>query len=1685
MQPVSQVLAAETTESSAPPAANPPAIPQEQLSTSGPEAPESEKIEPIENGVTETSPVEDAADEVTEPAEEAEDSEEEETSTEGLPEPPPTATVELPPSTVKQKMADADIASGALVYDYALLTPPGRAGMQSNVSLSYNSKQNDEGSLVGYGWGLNFPTIERKNVDGLNKIFTSENFTSSADGDLKKISSTQGIDNFGAKIDNGNYLKYLYNDQPSGGLWTVVDKTGMVYTYGATAESQLSNPADSTQVFRWYLTRTQDLNGNFVSYEYTKVDDQVYLSEIKYTGYGNNPGIFTIRFNLEDRPDKALSAKYGFLIKTSKRIASVEVLMQNIVIGRYSLSYNQQSVNRRSQLTAVEYTGYDIEGNNGISDGGTQFSYNSIGATDLLTNITQNTGGRTIITYKSSAQYFDTNGVRLNPNLPFAMQTVEKIEYDDRNGVTWENNFVYAGGWFYYNGPMDRRFVGFEKVVRTDSVGNTITTFYHQGNGTNAGYDEVADDWAKAGKLYKTELRDNQGDLYTQAWNKWEFNRLAGANSAEERSFVKLTTTITRVFDGNETHKDKASTYTYNAENGNLVSAINWGDVSTTGTKTFADAGADKLTTNVTYATSVLNDAIVGLPSGYIELNQAGNKVQEGRTYYDGMTFGLLTAGNPTKEQNWISGSTYAEVNREFNIYGLPLTETDPLGNSTSYTYDSAHMYPVSVSNALSQETTYKYDYRLGKAFKTVDPNGLANKITYDGLGRVTKEEFTLPGQNDPDVLVTKKIASYELYEQDEEVRGWKTTEINYLDDVYATSPRENKSIIYTDGFDRVIQTRSQVESDDSTPTEPRFSVSDTVYNAIAQIEKTSLPYFSTGEDRTTVSSNPDLFATLSYDSVYRIISSADAVGTTTNAYDDRKVTTTDTLGKVKELYKDAFDRLIKVDEHSGTETYTTEYSYDAEGNLIKVIDALSNQRNFQYDGLGRRILAEDLHDKADETYGIWEYEYDLAGNLITRLDPNGNSVSYDYDELNRVSSETDSGTSATVTYTYDTCDEGIGRLCDVTNSALTQSIEYNVLGQVIAESKTIDSQTFVTEYNYDRQGNQLGIKNPDGSEIKYAYNIGAAIETVQAKEESDKHFSDVVIDIDYAPTGAVEYLEQANGGKVTNTYDATKLYRLATKIGTLPDGSSGTKTVQDYTYTYDAVGNIVTIVDNSDLETRKQMDYAYDDLYRLTSAVSRNAGNWEDYTHTYEYDALGNITYRSDVGYYSYEGDEGESYANPHAVTKITSEPEGGGSVIAEYSYDHNGNMLGDGRTEYHWDYNNRISSILVGDTGQTVEYGYDSGGMRVKVANPSATTLYPSRFYNTHGAMVGDEVQKHIFAGDNLVATIKGSSGNAQRLGAFNDHLGSTTVMSDASGEVVESTDYYPFGSVRTSNESGNSGGPEQRKFIGQEYDVDTKLSYLEARYYDGELGRFLSEDAVHLSLGDLKAVKNIAGVDQIFLLTDPQVLNSYSYARNNPIVLRDKTGLIVETVFDVLVTGLSLRDFYRNPTVWNGIALGLDVIGFAAPGIPSLVGYARHGVKAAKISTYFYRVSKETGIPALSIAKTFLRDINFSFSRRGWSVGEATDSLGNLIGHFAKHGHEFGAKTPAQYYKKANDFIDSGQGVKLPTQGDRVEIWDAKTNTLAVTNADGTQLKTFHKVTVQDKINSYNNRLRAMRR
>jgi len=246
-------------------------------------------------------------------------------------------------------------------------------------------------------------------------------------------------------------------------------------------------------------------------------------------------------------------------------------------------------------------------------------------------------------------------------------------------------------------------------------------------------------------------------------------------------------------------------------------------------------------------------------------------------------------------------------------------------------------------------------------------------------------------------------------------------------------------------------------------------------------------------------------------------------------------------------------------------------------------------------------------------------------------------------------------------------------------------------------------------------------------------------------------------------------------------------------------------------------------------------------------------------------------------------------AYLNPHAVATTTA------ASATTYVYDNNGNLTSSavGATTtaaYTWDYNNRMTQA-VGNSA-TSTYSYDPWGQRIKqtvATTSSATTYYPSKGYN----VTGSTPTKNIFLPDGtLIATVVGTGTTTTVSYVHTDHLGGMN-LATSDGEnpaVVELTDYYPYGTARIDEQNGLN---SQRKFANYEFDPASNLNYLNQRYYNQTNTRFLSQDPAFLAMGDNRHLQEMTDQELKEYLSNPQNLNSYSYALNNPIVNTDPTG------------------------------------------------------------------------------------------------------------------------------------------------------------------------------------------------
>ncbi len=228
----------------------------------------------------------------------------------------------------------------------------------------------------------------------------------------------------------------------------------------------------------------------------------------------------------------------------------------------------------------------------------------------------------------------------------------------------------------------------------------------------------------------------------------------------------------------------------------------------------------------------------------------------------------------------------------------------------------------------------------------------------------------------------------------------------------------------------------------------------------------------------------------------------------------------------------------------------------------------------------------------------------------------------------------------------------------------------------------------------------------------------------------------------DYSDTGS-----PVNMVASATLYDLTTSSTLVatttvsfTEITSSTAPSCGAAQIECVSYSYDANGNITKVVDSSDNNAAITVNYAYDPLNRLVTASSSNAASGINYLQTFAYNPLGDIT-SGPAGTYAYSS---SGYVDSDAVTSIAS---------TTFAYDNDGNFLSSGNATNTWNYRNQLTQSVNGSGSST--YAYDYQGNRVKLVQGTATTVFPTKFYNVMlgGAATSTE---HIFANGLLLATV-----------------------------------------------------------------------------------------------------------------------------------------------------------------------------------------------------------------------------------------------------------------------------------------------------------------------------------------
>ena len=379
--------------------------------------------------------------------------------------------------------------------------------------------------------------------------------------------------------------------------------------------------------------------------------------------------------------------------------------------------------------------------------------------------------------------------------------------------------------------------------------------------------------------------------------------------------------------------------------------------------------------------------------------------------------------------------------------------------------------------------------------------------------------------------------------------------------------------------------------------------------------------------------------------------------------------------------------------------------------------------------------------------------------------------------------------------------------------------------------------------------------------------------------------------------------LTSVTGGSVSRQYT----YRDIDSAKTTMQVASVTSGGQQYGYTYDSMGNIATY----SAPGKGIVTYTYDNQGQLLSAVG-------DTTYTYTYDGAGNILTAN-----------GHTYTYGDATWKDLLTAFDGNSI----SYDAIGNPTSYyNGTRWSMSWTNGRSLATASDGTNSLSFAYDAGGLRTsKTVN--GTTTY--RYYYAGGKLMrmtwGTNTIDFFYDANGLPYSMK-YNGTAYYY--ITNLQGDVMRIVDASQNIVTSYDYDPYGKVISA--TGTLANINPLRYRGYVYDQETGFYYLQSRYYDPTIGRFINLDA-YVSTGAW-----IIGY------------NMFAYCNGNPVSATDNEGSSSESLADIWVGSMGWLPYADGPIpVTDAIFAGVFGILCVIDAAQNIL-YAKGASKAGKSSS-----------------------------------------------------------------------------------------------------------------------------------
>ena len=827
----------------------------------------------------------------------------------------------------------------------------------------------------------------------------------------------------------------------------------------------------------------------------------------------------------------------------------------------------------------------------------------------------------------------------------------------------------------------------------------------------------------------------------------------------------------------------------------------------------------------------------------------AGNPLSKVSYDYD-------SRGNQSGQHQWINttGGTF-DTGITYDGAGTPKTSTAPEG-MTTYTPDAtdtfmAALTPPTPSSGAKLTSSTSYDSATGAVTSITDPNGQATLYKgFDMFNRPQELDFADGG---------KTMVAYPSPTLVNESTAFNTTGSG-------TTMKQN------DAYGRPSRTAVATGQGNT------FYQQDICYDTSGRVNFQSYRYQGPGFSAAKVCSGAG--DSYTYDAFGRTRKVTHGDGTAINYnYTGRAVEVTDENNVSRITQTDAFGRTTIACEVSSDATmpasgspagcgtdiaatgFTTTYSYNPAAFQTTVTQG-AQTRKFTTDSLGRQVAAQE--PESGQTG--WNYAYNATGLLVTRTKPRANQTNptvltttqTQYDTLGRILSVNYSDGTGAKTYGYDAPYPGtnavntLGRLTQqIAQTAAGQSVQaysYDPLGrtaQVFTCTPSTCGQSIATQnYGYDYAGNLIGSTDGAGAVLNYTYT--PANETTGVKAEGGGYPATLVSNVVQGPFGPTSY-QLGNGLSQVYGYDG--LGRR--NGGWLCVGSTGqgcTNGTERYGYTVTYGGARINQACDTVLGNCAVMNY--DDFSRLRGRSTTSGTALND---SWTYDRYGNRWTQTAAP---------SGYQQQISVDPTTNHAVG-------FGYDAAGNLTADANHSYNYD---AEGNLLAVDGGGTAKYYYDASNLRVRTDLGSLTydLLFDLQGHKT-AIMSGSNVVEEDTRLDGRPLALL-LSGNL--VFEHQDWLGTERLLTAGDGTESGSYTSNPFGDV-----FGDQGADlDPYHYAGLDHDYETGLEHAQFREYASAGGRWMSPDPYAGS----------------YDWSNPQSLNRYSYALNDPQSLSDPLGL-----------------------------------------------------------------------------------------------------------------------------------------------------------------------------------------------